>query len=57
MTEDRYMPKDERVRDRYLHRALTTGSRDNDPGGTFDRWLANIRKQAWEQGYQVARNP
>ena len=51
MTE--YTPTTEEVR---LAAETTTLDESTLPGGEFDRWLNEIRAEAWDEGYQEANS-
>lgn len=58
---DNYTPTTEEVREAYLDRkdfedAVSFIERRGDEVATaeFDRWLATMKAEAWEQGYDAA---
>lgn len=53
MTADEHVPSDDQVRGRYCDGTYLQTGRTTD-GGDFDAWLARVKRDAWEEGYDAA---
>ena len=50
-----YTPTTEEVRNDYLC-SLSTTELWNDADGRWDRWLLEVKAQAWEEGWSTGRD-